>query len=232
MLLLEGTHLLQEAYKQSYPIETVFSTPEWQERHRHLWDLLSLRASRVELVSARVLEAIATTVRPDGIIATAPRVATSSLPISSLGLALETIQDPGNLGTIMRTATAAGAEGLWLSSDSADLDNPKVMRASAGAWFRLPMAVSPDLIGELRRCQKGGMQIVATIPNASLTYWQIDWRSPSIILLGNEGAGLSPEAIELADKKVGIPLNGGIESLNVAICAALILYEAQRQRKN
>ena len=232
LLLLEGTHLLEEAYKQSYPIETVFCTPEWQERHRHLWELLNQRASRVESIGLRALEAIATTVSPDGIIATAPRITTSSLPITSLGLALETIQDPGNLGTMVRTATAAGAEGLWSSSDSVDLDHPKVMRASAGAWFRLPMAVSPDLIGQLRRCQKGGMQIVATVPNANLTYWQIDWRSPTIILLGNEGAGLSPEAIELADKKVGIPLSGGIESLNVAICAALILYEAQRQRKN
>lgn len=232
MLLLEGTHLLEEACKQSYPLETVFCTPQWQERHRHLWQLLSPRASRVELVSPRVLEAIATTVNPDGIIATAPRIATSSLPITSLGLALETIQDPGNLGTMMRTATAAAAEGLWLSSDSVDLDHPKVMRASAGAWFRLPMAVSPDLIGELHQCQDRGMQVVATIPDASLTYWQIDWRSPTIILLGNEGVGLSPEAIELADKKVRIPLSAGIESLNVAICGALILYEAQRQRKN
>lgn len=230
LLLLEGTHLLEEACVSSYPLETVFSTAQWQEKHPQLWENLSQRAKRVELVSPKVLEAIATTVNPDGAIATAPRTAKDSLSITSLGLALETIQDPGNLGAIIRTAAATDAEGLLVSSDSADLDHPKVLRASAGTWFKLAMGVRGDLLGQLDRYQQQGLQVVATVPNAGLNYWQIDLREPTIILLGNEGAGLSKEAIERADKTISIPLSRGVESLNVAIIAALILYEAQRQR--
>ena len=232
LLLLEGTHLLEEACANSYKLETVFCTAQWQEKHRQLWEILSKLSSRLELVSPKVLEAIATTVNPDGAIATGRRTSKDTLPITSLGLALETIQDPGNLGAIIRTAAATGVEGLWASNDSADLDHPKVLRASAGGWFKLGMGVSTDLLGQLRGYQQQGLQVVATVPDAGLNYWQIDLRKPSIILLGNEGAGLSPEAIELADQRISIPLSGGIESLNVAICAALILYEAQRQRQN
>jgi TrmH family RNA methyltransferase len=145
-------------------------------------------------------------------------------------LVLETVQDPGNLGTIIRTASAVGASGLWLSEDSVDLDNPKVLRASAGQWFRLPTAVSPDLKATVQQSKQVGMQVVATQPTADLTYWEVDWHKPSLLLLGNEGAGLSAELANIADLHVKIPLNPNVESLNVAITAALILYEAQRQK--
>ncbi|HEY9654911.1 MAG TPA: RNA methyltransferase, partial [Crinalium sp.] len=145
-------------------------------------------------------------------------------------LVLETIQDPGNLGTMIRTAAATGAEGLLLSADSVDFDHPKVLRSSAGQWFKLPMGMNADLQSALRHYQQQGMQIIAAVPTAPLTYWQVDLRQPTLILLGNEGAGLSPALTALADKKVTIPLNPGVESLNVAIAAALILYEAKRQR--
>jgi TrmH family RNA methyltransferase len=111
-----------------------------------------------------------------------------------------------------------------------DLDNPKVLRASAGQWFRLNMAVSADLKATVQQSQQAGMQVVATLPHADLTYWQVDWCKPSLILLGNEGAGLSADLAALADIQVKIPLNPGVESLNVGITAALMLYEAQRQK--
>jgi TrmH family RNA methyltransferase len=131
---------------------------------------------------------------------------------------------------MIRTAAAAGASGLWLTEDSVDLDNPKVLRASAGQWFRLNMAVSEDLKATVQQSQAAGMQVVATLPNADLTYWQVDWCKPSLILLGNEGAGLSADLAASADIQVKIPLSPGVESLNVGITAALMLYEAQRQR--
>ena len=142
---------------------------------------------------------------------------------------IERLQDPGNLGTIIRTSVAAGVDGLWLSPDSVDLDHPKVMRASAGEWFRLPTAVAhlPPLIEHYQQ-----VQIVATLPQAEITYWELDWTQPTLILLGNEGAGLSEELVALADRQVKIPLGAGVESLNVAIAAALMLFEAQRQRSN
>lgn len=231
LFLLEGTHLLEEACAVNYPLEVVCCTPEWQANHPQLWELVCSLCDRSEIVSPEVLSAIATTVQPDGVVATAKRgEPTHQVPYTGIVLALETIQDPGNLGTMIRTAAAAGAAGLWLSQDSVDLDNPKVLRASAGQWFRLATAVSADLQQTVQNCQQAGMQVVATLPTAELTYWQVDWQKPSLILLGNEGAGLSADLAAMADMQVKIPLSPGVESLNVAIAAALMLYEAQRQR--
>ncbi|MEA5598368.1 RNA methyltransferase [Rivularia sp. UHCC 0363] len=229
LFLLEGTHLLTEACTLDYPLDTVCCTIQWQAAHEQLWQLAVEKCDRAEVVSEDVIKALATTVQPDGVVAIAKRGYDVAVPFSGLQIALEDVQDPGNLGTIIRTAAAAGASGLWLSKNSVDLDNPKVLRASAGQWFRLPMQVSPDLSDTVMKAKNAGMQVIATLPGANLTYWQVDWLKPSLILLGNEGAGLSTELAEMADLNVKIPLQPGVESLNVAITAALILYEAQRQ---
>ncbi|NDJ23779.1 RNA methyltransferase [Nostoc sp. B(2019)] len=230
LFLLEGTHLLEEACAVNYPLVTVCCTPDWQTVHQSLWQEALSRCDRAEIVSEEVLDAIATTIQPDGVVATAKRDARQTqVPFTGIVLALETVQDPGNLGTMIRTAAAAGASGLWVSEDSVDLDNPKVLRASAGQWFRLATAVTEDLKATVEQSQQAGMQVVATMPSATLTYWEVDWQKPSLILLGNEGAGLSADLAAIADKQVKIPLSPGVESLNVAIAAALMLYEAQRQ---
>jgi TrmH family RNA methyltransferase len=182
-------------------------------------------------VSEAILAAIATTVTPDGVVAIAPRqLPRSPASTLSLGLMLETLQDPGNLGTIIRTAAAAGVEGLWLTADSVDVDHPKVLRASAGQWFRLPIGITAEPLAHIQACRASGMQIVATLPDASNRYWDVDLVVPTLFLLGNEGAGLSPSWVEQADVVVQIPLAAGVESLNVAIATALLVYEAQRQR--
>ena len=169
VFLLEGTHLLEEACAVDYPLETVLCTPEWQSLHQKLWQQACQLAQRVEIVSSEVLQAVATTIQPDGVVATARRNEWQQVVPTGIGLALETLQDPGNLGTIIRTAAGSGASGLWISDDSVDLDNPKVLRASAGQWFRLPMAVSTDLKATVAECQQAGMQVVATLPSAQLT---------------------------------------------------------------
>ncbi|MGB7375353.1 MAG: RNA methyltransferase [Rivularia sp. (in: cyanobacteria)] len=231
LFLLEGTHLLEEACATNYPLDSLCCTSQWQAGHEELWQLAVEKCDRALVVSEDVIKALATTVQPDGVVATAKRgYHTAELPFSGLQIALETVQDPGNLGTIIRTAAAASASGLWLSKNSVDLDNPKVLRASAGQWFRLPMQVSEDLQATVISAKQAGMQVIATLPGTNLTYWQIDWQKPSLILLGNEGAGLSTELAQMADLNAKIPLQPGVESLNVAITAALILYEAQRQK--
>lgn len=232
LFLLEGTHLLQEACAVGHSLETVCYTPDWQAAHPELEQRLGQLAQRVETVSLEVVQAIATTVNPDGIVATAQRSVRSAAarPVQ-VGVALERLQDPGNLGAIIRTAAAVGADGLWLSQDSVELDNPKVLRASAGQWFRLPMQTSPDLKADLQKLQSQGIQVIATSPTADLTYWQADFTRPSLVLLGNEGAGLSSDLLNLADCTVQIPLAPAVESLNVSIAAALILYEVRRQQQ-
>lgn len=231
LFLLEGTNLLEIASQINYSLVNLCATEIWQSKHPKLWQNLITQAERVETVSPEVMEALATTVNPDGIIATASRNNWQKAPPETLqlGLVLERIQDPGNLGTIIRTAAATGVESLWLSNDSVDLDHPKVMRASAGEWFRLNMNICDDISTLIKTYQKQGIQVIATLPQAQKTYWDLDFSIPSLILMGNEGNGLSTELVSLANETVNIPTLNGVESLNVAIATALLLYEYQRQ---
>ncbi|MEB3355600.1 MAG: RNA methyltransferase [Synechococcales bacterium] len=242
LFLVEGTHLLEAACAVPWPLDTVCATPAWIDRHPELWQRAAQLAQRAEMVSQEVMEAIATTVTPDGVVATGQRSPSpnqnpwqtpASLQPSSalLGLALETLQDPGNLGTIIRTAAAAGVHQVWLSGDSVDYDHPKVLRASAGQWFRVPMVTSPRLGETVATLRHQGTQIIATLPQATQSYWDIDFTVPSLLLIGNEGSGLSPELAALADRHITIPQAAGVESLNAAIATALVLYEALRQRR-
>lgn len=237
-LLLEGTHLVEAACAANYPLQVLCYTEAWQQRHPQVCQQAIDQAEQVELVSAAVLKSIASTVTPDGVVATAPRRSVwqdsrdrteQSEPAVSLGLMLETLQDPGNLGTIIRTAAAAGSDRLWLSPDSVDLGHPKVLRASVGQWFRLPMA-TVDVVTQAQQLQQQGVQLVATTATGELDYWQLDLRQPTVFMMGNEGAGLSAELMACASVTAKIPVMPGVESLNVAVSAALLLYEARRQR--
>jgi RNA methyltransferase, TrmH family len=237
--LLEGTHLIEEACVVRYPLTTVCCTVKWQENHPQLWSIVSDNCDslperlrpRLELVSEEVIRSIATTVNPDGIVAIAPRLAQQQPQIpANLTIVLSTIQDPGNLGTMIRTAAAVGVDGLWISSDSVDLDNPKVLRASAGQWFRLAMGVSDNLHELVTSYKQQGVQVVSTTSHTKTSYWDVDLTIPTLILMGNEGAGLSEDLAGLADLHVRIPMSVRVESLNVATAAALMLYEVRRQR--
>ena len=146
-----------------------------------------------------------------------------------VGIALERLQDPGNLGSAIRTGAATAIDGIWLSPDSVDVYSPKVLRASAGQWFNVPLFAEQNLRELAQYQQQQGGQVIATSSRASKTYWDIDFTRPSLILLGNEGAGLSPELMDIADQQVIIPLANNVESLNVSVAAALLLYEAKRQ---
>lgn len=229
LLLIEGTNSIEAACQAEYKLDVIFYTVRWQENHQFLYEKILQKSSTTQPVSSEVLSAIATTVNPDGVVAIAPRSVEPASVINRLAIALEKLQDPGNLGTIIRTAAATGVDGLWLSPDSVDIYNPKVLRASAGQWFQMPMATNQNLLELARQQQQQGIQVVATTSKAAKTYWEVDFTRPSLILLGNEGAGLSEELIEVADERVVIPLANGVESLNVAIATALLLYEAQRQ---
>ncbi|MGF1602658.1 MAG: TrmH family RNA methyltransferase [Thermosynechococcaceae cyanobacterium] len=229
VFLLEGTHLLQEACAVNWPLEVACCTPIWCEKYPLLWQQLQGQA-RIELVSADVLGAITTTNTPDGVVAIATSQTTTAPKITSLGLVLETIQDPGNLGTMIRTAAAAGAEGLLLSADTVDPEHPKVLRASAGAWFHIDIGLCENLLQAVSQYQQQGFQILATRPDAEQSYWKCDLQQPTLILIGNEGAGLSAALSDLAHTQVKIPTAPAIESLNAGVSAALLLYEAQRQR--
>ncbi|GAB4529601.1 MAG: RNA methyltransferase [Pleurocapsa sp.] len=234
LLLLEGTNLVTVACQVNYGLNILLCTPRWQENNQQLYVDFIKKGLSIRFVSEEILKAIATTVNPDGVVAIAPRQIPliPNIQTTQLSLGVERLQDPGNLGTIIRTAVAGGVDSLWLSADSVDVDNPKVLRASVGEWFKLPMATGQNLAEVVKQHQQRGIQIIATTSQATKNYWEIDFCRPSLILLGNEGAGLSSELIALADEKVIIPLSSDVESLNVAIATALLVYEAKRQLMN
>jgi RNA methyltransferase, TrmH family len=230
--LIEGTHLLQEAWASAWPLDLVCHTEAWLAKQPTTTLRQLEQVPRVELVSPEVLAAMATTVHPDGVLAIAQYCPRAQPPLKSLGVVLETIQDPGNLGTILRTAAAVATDAVCLSPDCVDPFSPKVLRASAGMGLHLPVVIWPDLVTQLQTYRQQGWQLLATVPQAEQTYWQADLQRPSLILLGNEGAGLSAAVLELAPTQIRIPLAAGVESLNVAVASALILYEACRQRQS
>ena len=233
LLLLEGTHLVQEVVRLGLQPELLLATPAWCERHGEL--LASLPAATpLRQATVEVLEAAASTRHPDGVLLTLVPPAPAAPPASSEAppfvLGLDRLQDPGNLGTLLRTALAAGVQQVWLG-EGADPLAPKVLRASAGAALALPLLrlTSEALLNRVEQAHQGGMQIVAAAAAAPRPYWQIDWCGPTLLLLGNEGAGLAAPLLALADHQVSIPHGVSVESLNVAVAAAPLLLERWRQ---
>ena len=144
-------------------------------------------------------------------------------------LFLENLQDPGNLGTIMRTAEGAGMTGLILSKGSVDFYNPKTVRSTMGSLFRVPFVYAEDLKKALHAAKKQGITLYAAHLEGTNDYDKERWNSKSGILIGNEANGLSEDISELADVKVKIPMCGKLESLNASIAAGILMYELFRQ---
>lgn len=146
-------------------------------------------------------------------------------------LVLENIQDPGNLGTMMRTAEGAGADGVILSPDCVDIYNPKTIRSTMGSIYRVPFVLAEDMKGALEELKKRGVRTFAAYLGGENCYDKTDYRGGTAFLLGNEGNGLTPELAACADACIRIPMEGKLESLNVSAASAVLLYEAYRQRR-
>lgn len=189
-----------------------------------------------EVVSDRVFQAVSDTKTPQGILCVIkmPEYSLNDL----LGkdrkghlLILDTIQDPGNLGTMIRTGEAAGITGIVMNQTTVDLFHPKTIRATMGALYRVPFYIAPDLPETLRDLKQRGVTLYGAHLEGAVSYEEPDYRGHTGFLIGNEGNGLSPEIAELADVRIRIPMEGRTESLNAAVAAALLMYEVSRQRK-
>ena len=148
-----------------------------------------------------------------------------------LVLVLDNLQDPGNMGTVFRSAEAAGASGILMSKDCVDVYNPKVIRSTMGAIFRLPFYRVEDLPGAVMELKDGGLRVYAAHLDGRRTYDGEDYRRGCAFLIGNEGNGLRQEVAECADCRIRIPMEGCTESLNAAVAASILLFEAARQRR-
>ena len=189
-----------------------------------------------ETVSEEVFSKMSDTQSPQGILCVVRQygyalesiMETDRMP---LFLILENLQDPGNLGTIMRTGDGAGVSGIIMSRDTVDLYNPNTIRATMGSVYRVPFLYTEDIRGAVRQMKENGIGIYAAHLKGKKCYDECDYRGPSAFLIGNEGKGLTEETAELADTYIRIPMDGKLESLNAAVASALLMYEAAGQRR-
>lgn len=208
---------------------TAYATPEFAESP----DGASLcEKLGAELVSPAVMAKMSDTKSLQSILALVKMAPESSRETMGSGplLALERIQDPGNLGTLFRTAEAAGAGGIILDRETADPYSPKALRSTMGAIFRVPFMIADSLREKLKDYKQQGYSLLAAHLAGKKSYDSADYGGKNIIMLGNEGNGLSQDLADMADELVRIPMEGQAESLNVAVAGALLLYEAHRQR--
>ena len=197
----------------------------------------ALEYVKYETVSDTVFLAMSDTKTPQGVICLARQM--HYLPEDLLGtaagwppllLVLENLQDPGNLGTILRSSEGAGVTGVLLSSDCADIYNPKVVRSTMGSVLRVPFCYTDSLRDQLRAWKDRGVTVYAAHLKGTTDYTGQDYRTACAFLIGNEAKGLTEETAALADRYIRIPMRGRVESLNASVAASLLAYEAFRQR--
>ena len=233
VFIVEGVRLVEEALLAGWQPDWVLYTPDLSPRGQSI--LQRLPASAVEQVSPAIMRVASDTQTPQGILAVIPQRALP-FPIDlNFVLLLDAIRDPGNLGTILRTAAAAGVQGVILSPGSVDPFSPKVLRSAMGAHFRLPLALLDwkEIQSLLRPASHpSGLKTYLSDVEGSLAYTLADFHLPTALIVGGEAEGASAEARQLAEARVHIPMAPGVESLNAAVAAAVLLFEVVRQRNS
>lgn len=228
LMLVEGFDEISLALSAGHQPQTLLTAPEAAARQ------LNIPNAELITVTRAVFEKISYRENPDGWLGIFPIPKTSladlKLSASPLMIVAESVEKPGNLGAILRTADAARVDALLVCDARVDLWNPNVVRASRGTVFTVPTVETENSVA-LAYLKSRGMRILAATPSANVMYTDVNLREPSAIVVGTEDAGLTDFWMSNADVKVKIPMLGKVNSLNVSIAAALIVYEAVRQRK-
>jgi len=230
---VEGVHVVREALAAKLEVYAMVAS---ESAGRHLPAIESLLPSRTRryLVSERVFATIADTESPQGIAAMVrlPEWEEADLfrDEPQLVLLLDGVQDPGNLGAILRSAEAFHATGVFLTRSSARRTNPKVLRAAAGSVFRLPIVEGKSAREAIASARNHQLRLFAAVPREGKSPAMVDFRAGVVLAIGGEGQGLSAEVAALADERISVPMALPVESLNAAVAASVLLYEAARQR--
>jgi RNA methyltransferase, TrmH family len=233
LFLLEGIHLVMEAFRSEIDIKSVLYSIE-KGIPAELSEYAKPGASSEWIgVSDAVLAKCTETQTPQGVVAVCRKLRWTAEDLlaqpDALVIAVDGVQDPGNLGTIIRSADAVGATGVLLGRGTVDVYNPKTVRSTMGSMFHLPV-VDGDLRSILPIAKEKGIRLVGTRLGASRHCYELDMTQPTWFLMGNEGSGLSPDIEAYVDTDIVIPMRGRAESLNVAMATSVLLYEAMRQR--
>lgn len=242
--VVEGVKMFLEApldwIEEVYLAESFLEKYQGSKKEEYNQELLEkLERTGYETVSDQVFRHASDTMTPQGIlcIVKMPEYRREDLSGGSeqkkvpLLLVTENVQDPGNLGTMFRTAEGAGVTGILMSRDTVDIFNPKTIRSTMGSIYRMPFLYTEDLKKDISELQKEGVHFYAAHLKGKASYDEADYQKPSAFLIGNEGNGLTTEIADLADIYIRIPMEGKLESLNAAMAAGILMYEANRQRR-
>lgn len=235
LFLADGPKAVQAALATPGCVVEVFATPEATQRYAALAGAVGAADAAWVLVDDRALTSLSDSVTPAGVVAVCRSL---DRPLSDLLTAAPRlvavcaeVRDPGNAGTVIRCADAAGADLVVLAGTSVDAYNPKTVRASVGSLFHVPVAVEPDAAAALAALRQAGLRVLATAADGEVSLFDAagPFGGPTAWLFGNEAHGLPPELAALADHRVSIPIRGRAESLNLSTAAALCLYESARR---
>ena len=235
VFLIEGYREIRRALEKKIPLHELYYSPDWflgENEPALIAEAESVGAQLFELAKDTFAK-VAYRERPDGLLAVAPQWRRAlddlTLPLNPFLLVVEAIEKPGNLGTILRSADAAGCDAVIVCDPVTDIFNPNVVRASTGVLFSVPLVVEESAQVQ-RWLQERRIRTVATTPAAEAIYSDIDLRGPLAVIMGSEQYGLSDFWLEHADVPVRIPMAGQADSLNVAMATIITLFEAVRQR--
>lgn len=229
MFVVEGVRLVEEAVKGGWRLETILFDESLSERGKSQVSSLKSKGVEVEEISTDLMKSLSETETPQGILAI---LQFYELPIpnnSNFVLIPDQIRDPGNLGTLLRSAAATGVQAVLLPPETTDAFAPKVLRAGMGAHFRVPIRVMEW--EEIEQMSKSAnLQMLLADMNGS-SCWETDLRQPLALIVGGEAEGASQQARKLTTQKISIPMVGNIESLNAGVAGSVLMFEVVRQRK-
>ena len=235
LFIVEGPKMFAELPKEKQ--REVYVSDVFLRQHKDAEALLS--GCRYETVSDDVMKYMSDTQTPQGVLAVAEQFSYTLGDVVENGadrpahlIVLETLQDPGNLGTILRAGEGAGVTGILMDAHTADIYNPKVIRSTMGSVLRVPFVYTDDLPAALNKLKKQGIRLFAAHLKGEKSYDQEDYTGDMGFLIGNEANGLSDTIAAMADTYVKIPMAGKVESLNAAVAASVLMFEAARQRRN
>jgi len=231
VFIVEGIKIVMETSFER--LEKIYISESFSKIDEYRGFLESLK---YEILSDSIFATVADTVTPQGILAIVKRniysvekIITDKTKIAHI-LVLESLQDPGNVGTIIRTAEAAGVTGIIVNDETVDIYNPKVIRSTMGAIYRVPIVYSDNLSDDILKLKREGIKVYAAHLKGENAYYEENYRQGTAFIIGNEGKGLSKEIADLADCYVKIPMCGEVESLNAAVASSLLMYETMVQR--
>jgi TrmH family RNA methyltransferase len=235
--LIEGVKMVEEALRDNAGVSMVVASPTLVQHHgKGVLKLAESRSIEVLWISDKLMDAVSETKTPQPVMAVVTIMEHGEEDLlargSTLVVVAHQLQDPGNLGTIIRTAEAVGAAGIAVTPATVDPYSAKSVRASMGSILRLPVVRISDIAAFIAACTQRGFQVASTAVTGNRTLFDVDLRKPTVVILGQEGAGLPQNMQASVDLQIRIPMAESIDSLNVATSAAVILYEALRQRMN